>query len=203
VNYLNFEEMTKHYLKFFTRNLSRQKGFTFINVAGLSIGMAVSILILLYVFNELSYDRFYSQNKNKFRINSIIEFSGSSHNLDRTSPQLGFDAMQQCPEVISSISIFDDQPYVKYEDKLFRESGNDMFYAQNTVFDFFQIRLISGTAETVFAEPMTVVLSEEKAQKYFGEDDPIDKVLIINDDHQLKVTGVFHFPRVWNKVLFR
>ena len=108
--------MIKHYLKFFTRNFTRQKGFTFINIAGLSIGMAVSILILLYVFNEISYDRFYSLEKNKYRVNGIIEFSGSTHQLDRSSPMLGTDAMKQCPEVISSVSLYDDDfpQYIPY-----------------------------------------------------------------------------------------
>ncbi len=183
--------MIKHYIKIFIRNLTRQKGFTFINVAGLSIGMAVSILILLYVFNELSYDRFYSKQKNKFKVNGIIEFSGSTHQLDRSSPLLGLDAMQQCPEVISSVSLYDEQPFVKYEEKLFHESGSDMFFAQSTVFDFFDIHLISGGKETVFKEPMSLVISEEKAQKFFGDEDPIDKILIVNDVHQFKVTGVF------------
>lgn len=183
--------MIKHYLKFFTRNLTRQKGFTFINVAGLAVGMAVSILILLYVFNELSYDRFYSSSKNKYRVNGFIEFAGTTHELDRSSPQLGYDAMLQCPEVISSVSLYDEVLYVKNNEKLFREGGGDVFFAQNTVFDFFDIQLIYGSKQTVFSEPMSVVLSEEKARKFFGDENPIEKILVINDIHQLKVTGVF------------
>ncbi|MEZ5196749.1 MAG: ABC transporter permease [Bacteroidales bacterium] len=183
--------MIKHYLKFFVRNLTRQKGFTFINVAGLAIGMAVSILILLYIINELSYDRFYSADTNKYRVNGIIEFSGATHQLDRSCPQLGLDAMLQCPEVIQSVSLYDEQPYVKFGEKLFHESSGDVYFAQNTVFDFFSIELISGSKESVFLEPMSVVISEEKAKKYFGNEDPIDKILMVNDVHPLKVTGVF------------
>jgi len=182
--------MIKHYFLFFIRNLTRQKGYTLINIIGLSIGMAVSILILLYVFNELSYDKNIGNVDNKYRINSIFEYSGDRFEVERTCGELAPRSVEDIPEVVSAVALYDAFPFVKYEDKIFQENNGDVFYAHPSVFDFFSIRLINGNPDKVFEEPMSIVLSETNAKKYFGDENPIGKVLTVNDRHQLKVTGV-------------
>jgi putative ABC transport system permease protein len=187
--------MIKHYLKFFATNILRQKGFTFINIAGLAIGMAISILILLYVFHELSYDRFISNHRNKYCINITIEYTGGKFEADRSCGELVNIALEKYPEVVNAVSLYDEGPVVKYGEKTFVENRGDVFFTFHTVFDFFDLEIVKGNPDKVFNEPFSVVLSESKAKKYFKEKNPIGEILLFNDKFQMKVTGVFKdFP---------
>jgi len=183
--------MFSHYLKFFIRNLIRQKGYTFINIAGLSVGMAISILILLFVFNEISYDRHIHNLSNKYRLNSIMEYPGGSFDGARSNGEISPYAIENIPEVINAVSLYDEFPFIRYKDKGFTEDQRDFYFAQQGVFDFFNIEFLEGDPEQVFNEPYSIVLSEKIAQKYFGDEDPIGKVLSYNDRIELKVTGIF------------
>lgn len=183
--------MLNHYFKFFIRNFIRQKGFSIINVTGLSIGMAVSILILLYVFHELSYDRFISNVDNKYSVNFILEYSGGRYEADRSCGELVPVSLEKFPEVTNAVSLYDESPLVRYEDKFFTENGGDIYFAQETVFKFFDLKIIAGNPEAVFNEPFSVALSQDKAVKYFGQEDPLGRVVTFQDKFPMKVTAVF------------
>ncbi len=200
--------MLYHHIKLFFRNLMRSKGFTAINILGLSAGMAVSILILLYVYHEISYDRFIPEGKQKYRLVTQFWWAESFFEAPRSNGELGSMAVEQIPEVQQQVTISEMQPYVACGDKLFREQADDAVYAGGDVFDFFGIEMLQGDPAHVFDDPASVVLSESKARKYFDDEDPLGKILILNPqerpagsssgndtdrdkDIEVKVTGIF------------
>jgi len=182
--------MIYHYIKLFIRNILRQKGYSFINITGLSAGMAVGILMLLYVNHELSYDRFQSNSQNKYRINSIFEFSGQRFEADRSCGELVPRMLTEMPEVISAVSLYDESPYIRYKDKNIHENGGDVYFAHPSVCDFFSVKLVEGNPHHVFVEPFSIVITRHVAEKYFGQENPMGKMLSWNDNHQFKVTGI-------------
>ncbi len=180
--------MLGNYLKVAFRSLKKHKGYSFINISGLAIGMAVCILILMWVQNELSYDRYHEKADHVCRVTMDIEMGSTLHTpvtLTAIAPALDRDY----PEVIRASRI--DRPnsrVVKYEDKLFREAN--VAYAENAIFDILTFHFVSGDPQTALEAPYTVVITETMSSKYFGDEDPLGKTLRINDEHDYGVTGV-------------
>ncbi len=177
--------MFNNYLKTALRNFYKQKTLSFINIFGLSVGLACSILITLYMKHEISYDKFHKNADNIFRITT--EYTKSSFKIPKTPFAMGPALKNEFPEVVYSVRIIESFPFVSYEDKSFNEKK--CFYADNEIFKMFTFPLSKGNQETALKDPNTVVLTKKISIKYFGEDDPIGKILKIkNSDH--KVTGV-------------
>ncbi|MGH7450500.1 MAG: ABC transporter permease, partial [bacterium] len=205
--------MLKNYLKIAVRNLLKHKAYSFINIVGLAMGMTCCILILLYVQRELSYDRFHKDAKQIYR---IAWFSGNPQT--RTPHPMAQAMVSDFPEVKNAVSISPiwgpglTRPAiaVKYGDKRFDEKG---FYSTDTTFfEVFSFHLIKGVPETALRSPFSIVITEEMAKKYFGEEEPLGKVLNINNRTDLKVTGVlqnlpanshFHFDFLLSYVLLK
>jgi len=180
--------MFKNYSKSALRALSGNKTTSIINIIGLSISMSVSVLILLYVLNEVSYDRFHENSRNIYRICMKINSSGAKFDGPGTPAPLGPALMEQYPEVLHSVRLLESGYYISFEDKLFDEPR--ITFADPTAFDIFSIKVIQGNPETFLDAPFSLVITEEMALKYFGENEPIGKVLKFDDKDNYTVTGV-------------
>lgn len=173
--------MFKNYLKISLRNIKKQKAFSFINISGLAIGMACSILILLWVQNELSYDRFHENADNLYRI--------VQDGMSVTCAPMAVALKAEMPEVINASRYRPiGNRLIKYKDKSF---NNDKFSVVDPdFFEMFSFPLIKGEPEKILNDPFSIVLTEETVKKYFGDENPMGKILNIENKFDFKVTGV-------------
>ena len=176
--------MLKNYLKIALRSIQRHKGFSFINLTGLAVGLAAFILIAIYVQYELSFDR-YHENSN--RIYRVIRPGRAV-----TPPPLGPTLMEEFPEVISAARIIMSQNVlVSPGEENYLE--DKVYWADPETFDIFTIPFIKGNPKTSLTDPSAILLSESTARKYFGNKDPMEKILSIGQGrYDYKVSGVFH-----------
>jgi putative ABC transport system permease protein len=175
--------MFKNYIKITWRNIKNNKIYSFINIMGLAIGMACCILILLWVQDELSFDKFHENYSDICR--TIPELQGTKYSSNPLALARAFK--EQYPEVRQITRFCDRYWLMKYGDKIYNESGA---LVDDDFLKIFTFPLIQGTPETVFASRESIVLTERSAAKYFGTQDPIGKSLLINNDIKLIVTGV-------------
>ena len=173
--------MFKFYLKTAVRNLYKFKTISSINIIGLSVGIAVCILLILYVQDELSFDRYHQYSDRIFR---ILE-----NDQPYISPQISEMVNANFPEIESSARILvRDQCMIQYEEKQFIE--RQFSYADPNLFSIFSFELSKGNPETVLKRPFSIVISEAIAHKYFGNEDPIGKVLRLENKYDYTITGV-------------
>jgi putative ABC transport system permease protein len=178
------------FLKIFFRNVLRNKTFTFLNIIGLAIGMASFILIMLWVTDELSYDKFNINADRIFRINFYSRISGRESNSPYCPAPLASTLLQDYPEVEKTVRLRNyGKVIVKYDNISYTEY--DISYADSTIFDVFTIPVINGNPETALTAPNTVAISESTAKKYFGNEDPVGKVLKFDNTNDYRVTTVF------------
>ncbi len=186
--------MISNYIKIAFRNLVRFKAYSAINITGLAIGMACCILILLYVYDEMSYDRF---NENSNRIYRIVVDGALGENSFKaavTAPPLRNALLQDYPEVEAATRIRNfGFPVLRYEDKVFSEEK--FYWVDSTFFDVFTLNFIKGDPKTALTQPLSVVLTQKMAKKYFGNENPMGKILNMDNRRDYKVTGVVkEFP---------
>lgn len=180
--------MFKNYLKITWRNIVRQKANSFINITGLAIGMTCSMLILMWVQHELSFDRF---NKNANEIYRVVEnqyyAGGQIFPVAVTPSPLAPALKEKFPEITRATRFSFRSLTIKKDDKIFTEG---VAFADPDIFEIFTIPFVQGDALTALSTPHAIVLSAEAAKKYFGEEDPLGKVLRINNHDDFFVTGV-------------
>jgi putative ABC transport system permease protein len=185
--------MLKNYLKIAYRNLIKHKFYSLINIFGLSLGIACCLLIISYIGNELSYDRYHKNADNIFRIVSKNTFSGNTNELARSPAPVGPTMVEELPEVKNAVRF---SPTVKrvfaYQDKTFFEEG--VLYVDSSLFDVFSFELIEGDPETALELPFTMVFTEKTARKYFGEESPVGKFVTWDNKFEYRVTGVVKDP---------
>lgn len=181
--------MIKNYIKTAFRSLTKNKGFTVINVLGLALGLAACLLIVFYVFDELSYDRYNEKADRIYRINADIKFAGNVNSY-AVSPAPAAAALKaDFPEIEQVVRLIDRGGFkVKKGNQDIQEFK--MIYADPTLFDIFTIPMIHGNPATALKEPHSLVITDEMAQKYFNSDDVVGKTLTLNDSLFYKVTGV-------------
>jgi len=173
--------MFKFYLKTAVRNLSKFKSISSINIIGLSLGMAVCILLMLYVQDELSFDRYHQHSDRIFR---ILE-----NDQPYISPQVSEMVGSNFAEIERSARILvRDKCMIEYEEKQFIEK--QFAYADPALFSIFSFALKKGSPGEVLKHPFSIVISEAIAYKYFGDEDPIGKVLRLENEHDYTITGV-------------
>jgi putative ABC transport system permease protein len=181
--------MLKNYLKIAFVNLKKHRAFSFINIAGLAIGIACCILILAYVFHELSYDRHHEKAQNIFRLRSELKISGEHLDIPKSSPPIADYLIQNYPEVIDAVRFRQiGRVPVRYRNIQFYE--NHVFLADNSVFDIFTFPMIKGDPQTALNTANSAVITEDFAQRYFGEDDPLGKVININNQYDFVIKGI-------------
>ena len=180
--------MLKNYFKIAWRNLLKNKAFSFINIMGLSIGIAVCFIIMLFVQDELSYDRF---NTNADRIVRIIfkaSINGGKINESNVMPPVAGALKADYPEVedVTRLKV-DGIPKIKYGDKTFK--GAVAAFVDPNFFKVFSFPFIKGDVATALRQPNTIVITEEMATRFFGSQEPVGKTLDYNGT-PFTVTGV-------------
>jgi putative ABC transport system permease protein len=182
--------MFRNFLKLALRNMIRQRSYIFINVIGLSTGLACSILIALFVKHELNYDSFNEHKNEIYRMLCLGRIGDSELNGAWTCYPLGSTLKSDLPEVLNFVR-FDKwgETIVKYEEKSYVEDG--IMMVDSTFFDIFSIPLIVGDPKNVLSVKRNLVLTRSAAEKYFGNEDPVGKMLKVGTDTVLySVTGV-------------
>ncbi|MDP9081483.1 MAG: ABC transporter permease [Bacteroidota bacterium] len=181
--------MIKNYIKTAFRGLMKNKGFTFINVFGLALGLATCLLIVFYVFDELSYDKFNTKADRIFRINNEIKFGGNEGSYAVSPPPTAAALKSDFPE-IEHVARFRDRGgnQVKKGSKNIVEDR--MVYADNSIFDIFTLPFVDGSKSNALTDPHTVVITEKMALKYFDRTNVVGQTLTFNDTSLYKVTGV-------------
>jgi len=171
------------------RFLMRYKSFSIINIAGLAIGMVCCILILLWVQDELSYDRFNKNGRRIYRVYHHLTMGGNLRRAPMTSPPMGPAMEAQIPEVSRSVRISPpNRRTVTFGDASFHLDA--VSFADNSLFEVFTFPLIKGDPATVLENPYTAVLSEEQAERIFGQEDAVGKIVKLDGEMEFTVTGV-------------
>jgi putative ABC transport system permease protein len=182
--------MFKNYLTVALRNVRRHKGFSVINIAGLAVGMAASILIAIFVLHELSFDRYHEKADRIFRVVTQFDPGGEKRGAYTVPPmaQAMLDDLSEV-EQAARLSLWPRNYLVRYEDTLFLEKG--IIFADASIFDVFTIPFILGNPGTALLDPNTIVITQDIANKYFGNMNPLGKSLRFEDrDRDFKITGV-------------
>jgi len=187
---LNQYDMIKNYLKVGWRHSMKNKGLFAINITGLTLGIATCLIIMLFVADELSYDRYNEKADRIVRVVLRGKVNGEIIKEAVTAAPIASTLLNEFPEVVEATRLRRmGSPKVFYNNTTYR-SGNLAFVDPN-FFEVFTLPLIKGDPKTALTAPRTIVLTEEQAQKYFGHEDPINKLLEMNESkEQYKVTGV-------------
>jgi putative ABC transport system permease protein len=181
--------MFTNYLKVAIRNLTKQKGFSFINIFGLTVGITCCLFILLYVQDELSYDRYHENADRIYRVclKGLIgpnEIMGTA-----TCAPMAKALVDEFPEVEEATRVRTfGYPVIRYKDKTFSEER--WFNTDPTFFKVFSVPFIKGDPETALREPNSVVITKKMANKYFGEENPMGKILNADKKRDYKVTAI-------------
>lgn len=181
--------MIRNYFKIALRNLTRFKGYSFINIIGLAVGLACVMLILLWVHGELSFDSHHENASRIYRV--VVQFEQEGRSGAYTPPPLAAALKKDFPEVqqVTRLSPWVFNCVVRHGDKTFLEKnikGSD-----GSIFDVFTIPFVQGNPRTALSKPKSIVLTERMARKYFGSRNPLGQTISINDPKNIyEVTGV-------------
>jgi putative ABC transport system permease protein len=189
--------MIKNYIKTAWRNLIQTKFYSAINIIGLTIGLAVSMLILIWVTDELSYDQFNSKADHIYKVNASIG-SGTSKQVWGSVPApVAYHALKDVPGILNAVRIIDSYEYstFKYKDKLLKEDYGKLSFIDDSFFDVFDYELVKGDRKHPFPSENSVILTESTARKYFGSEGPIGKIIKGDGKDPYIVSGVLaDFP---------
>lgn len=182
--------MLKNYLLVAFRNISRQKFYAFLNVMGLTVGIASCLFITLYVKDEISYDRMHPDADRMYRVNLDAKLAAQEIAVAVSCPPMAAALIQEVPEVESVVRVQQNGSVVmKYEDKAFTQER--VFSADSNFFSFFNFPLVEGNSKNALKEPNTLVLTESVARKIFGSENALGKLLTVgNDTTTYVVSGV-------------
>lgn len=183
--------MIHNYLKSALRNLLRNKVFSFINIIGLAIGLAATIMIAMWVFDELSYDRFHANADEIYRVERDIHFEGQDFEVPVTGAIYGPTIRDNYPEVLSMARVEPDRMAMIDENN--SRYNERVIFTDPSFFEIFSFPLIKGDPETALVEPNSLILTQDIAKKYFGEKEAMNQVIKMEFNNELvnfKVTGI-------------
>lgn len=174
------------------RRLWRSKFYSVINVLGLALGLGSFILIMMYIVDELKYDQYHQHANRIYRVINTADFGGVGER-STSSPCPLQPAMQQENSglIENSVRVYNNWNttfFIQYEEKAFRE--NRFFFADSTIFNIFDIPFIQGDSIHALDAPFTVVITRSAAKRYFGEDNPVGKMLVVDERRNFNITGV-------------
>lgn len=182
--------MLKNYIKTAWRTIWKSKFFTFINILGLTVGLAIGTLILLWVQDELHFDAFYKKSANIYKM-ELFGGTGASKQIWTVDvAPMGPLAKDQLPEVQDQVRItsVDNFSLFRYQDKVF---GNEVaVFVDPSFFSMFDFELLKGNDKEPFTADNSIVLTQKAAERYFGDEDPLGKTILANDSVPLQVTAV-------------
>ena len=186
--------MIGNYLRMAFRGFKRQPGYALLNIVGLSIGVAATLFILLYITNEMAYDQFHEKHDRVFRVSSDITEPDDAFRWAVSQVPLGAQLKTDFPEVEEFVRMMPDgRTQFQYNDRLYFEE--DIYYTDSTFADVFTFDFISGDSHSALDEPNSIVLSEGLSKRIFGQENPIGQTLKVAEDQEYKITGVFkNFP---------
>ncbi|HSZ85163.1 MAG TPA: ABC transporter permease [Puia sp.] len=182
--------MLRNYFKTAWRNLVKNRFYTVINISGLAVGLAIGILILLWVQDEFSFDGFHANTRNIYKLENMVGTGSSRQLWTQTASAIGVLAKKNIPSVQDEVRITYNGNYglYKYGNKVFTEQN--AFYADPSLFSVFDFKLIKGNSANPFPDFNSIVITEKTAKKYFGNEDAIGKTITADDKINLKVSGV-------------
>ncbi|MEK6783637.1 MAG: ABC transporter permease [Bacteroidota bacterium] len=182
--------MLQNYFKIAIRNILKYKFFSTINILGMTIGITSCLMIILYVTHELSYDKFHADAERIYQVDLHGKIGGQDLYVANTCPPLAAAMVADIPEVAEATRIAQMyQTVFRNGDKAFTEEK--VYFVDSNFFEFFSYKLREGDIKTALKEPNTLVLTESIAKKYFGDENPIGKLLVVGDDKKsYKVTGL-------------
>ena len=188
--------MLKNYLRIAVRNLTKYKFISFINLFGLTVGLTCCLLILTYILHETSYDKYNRQADRIWRVTRSFNNKDGivSLHLSAVAPPIGPLLQNDFPDIQKTTRLLPmDNAPMRYEDKVFNEK--ELFCADANFFSVFDVSVLEGNSQTALTDPFSILLTPDLARKYFGDADPINKVIRMNNQFNLKVTGIFKpFP---------
>ena len=182
--------MFKSYLKIALRVFLKHRAYSLINMVGLAVGIACAILILLWVQDETSFDRFHENADRVFRVSSRGMIGNTFSNHTQTPPPFSQTLQSNFPEVENAVRLYNIEENItgRYGDKIFNEGR--LLGADSTFFEVFSFSFLKGDPRTALVEPLALVVTEETARRYFGDEDPLGKTIVMNDQFEVRVSGV-------------
>ncbi len=183
--------MLKNFLMISWRNLKHHKGYSFIKIAGLTIGFLAFIIISLWVINELSYDRFHTNADRIYRIAVEGKIGNAEIMVDSSCPPIGPALQEELPEVVKAVRLDGGGSFTVYDvhhNKAYNENG--LLYVDSTFFDVFTTEIITGNPQQMLNQKNQIVITESIAKRYFSDVDPIGKVLQIDWNQEFTISGV-------------
>ncbi len=181
-------DMFKNYFKIAYRNLKRHKGYSFINISGLAVGLASCIIIMAWVMDEVSYDKHYKNAENIYRISYAEEIGGKYDHYALASFAAASAFTRELPEVLNYTRVDYNYKMVSFKDKKF--SRCKVFYADSTFFKIFNNKFIVGDPLTALNDPKSIIITRASAEKVFGNENPMGKTLCIDGKDFLKINGI-------------
>lgn len=188
--------MLRNYIIIALRNLQKQKLFSFINIAGLALGVACCLILALYIHDELQIDRHHREAANLYRVvSSLQRADNGTHRMASCSPPIGPALQDEVPEVVSAARLLSppgtDFNLIRYEDKMLYESNG--YLADSLVFDILQYTFLEGQPANALTQPNTVVITETLAHKLFGDAPALNRIINITQggpSGDFRISGV-------------
>ncbi|HZH37567.1 MAG TPA: ABC transporter permease, partial [Flavisolibacter sp.] len=179
--------MFRNYVKIAIRNLLRQKAFSIINISGLAIGMASAVLILLWIQNEVSHDRFHEKDDRIYTLNNRDRFNGEYWAWNSTPKMLGPTIKADYPDVEDVVRTSGTGFLFSYGEKRLNATGN---FTDPGFLNMFSFPLLKGSAGSALVGNNNIVVTEKLAKKLFGNEDPMGKIVRIDSADHFTVTGL-------------
>ena len=180
--------MFKNYFKVAWRNLFKNKGFSITNILGLSIGIACTIFILLWVYDELTYDRFQKNYNNIYQVIANRDFNNQVFTDRSMAMPLAGALENSSPQIKNAVvTTYQQQNVLAYNNNKIKKEG---YVVSDHFFDVFSWTFVKGNATTALKDPNSIVLTEDAAKAFFGNADPVNKVLTLDNNKSLKVTAI-------------
>lgn len=184
--------MLKNYLTIAFRNLRKQGFYSFINIGGLAVGVAACLVIVLFIIDELSYDRYNTKADRIYRVNNEIKFGGNYYHMTTSSAPTAYTLLQDYPEIEATLRFRDYGSYlVKTADGNESIKEKKVIWTDSTFFKIFSVPVLEGNGSTALKEPASIAISKRTADKYFPNGNALGQSLILDNKYNGKITAVY------------
>lgn len=184
--------MIKNYFKTAWRNLVKNKFYSAINIIGLTVGLTVGLLILLWVNDELSYDKFHTKADNVYRVKAQMGRGATTQILNDVSAPVSVFALKEIPGVENEVRMVSNEDYVlfSYGNKTLVPRDNTIFYTDPSIFKVFDFKLLEGNVNDPFPNTRSIIITQTTAKRFFGNSNPIGKVLKADNRDNYTISGI-------------